>query len=65
MPESQNIEYKSNWRDEYLKWICGFANSSGGKLYIGIDDKGIVEGVENYKCDIQTGSWLSWLAIDS
>ena len=49
MPESQNIEYKSNWRDEYLKWICGFANSSGGKLYIGIDDKGIVEGVDNYK----------------
>jgi hypothetical protein len=21
-----------------LKWICGFANAQGGKLYIGIDD---------------------------
>ena len=21
MSESQNIEYKSSWRDEYLKWI--------------------------------------------
>jgi ATP-dependent DNA helicase RecG len=48
MPESQNIEYKANWRDEYLKWICGFANASGGKLYIGIDDKGKVKGIINH-----------------
>jgi len=30
--ESQNIEFKSNWRDEYLKVICTFANADGGKL---------------------------------
>ncbi|MFW5687816.1 MAG: helix-turn-helix domain-containing protein, partial [Bacteroidota bacterium] len=48
MPESHNIEYKANWRDEYLKWICGFANASGGKLYIGIDDKGKVTGIDNH-----------------
>ena len=48
MPESHNIEYKSNWRDEYLKWICGFANASGGKLYIGNDDKGKVIGIDNH-----------------
>ncbi len=29
MTESQNIEYKQSWRDEYLKWICGFANAQG------------------------------------
>ena len=23
--ESQNIEFKESWRDEYQKWICGFA----------------------------------------
>ncbi|RYE13693.1 MAG: ATP-binding protein, partial [Sphingobacteriaceae bacterium] len=49
MPEQQNIEYKQSWRDEYLKWICGFANAQGGKIYIGIDDKGIVTGVADYK----------------
>lgn len=49
MPESQNIEYKSSWRDEYLKWICGFANAQGGKLYIGIDDGGNVCGVADSK----------------
>ncbi|MBR5906820.1 MAG: putative DNA binding domain-containing protein [Bacteroidales bacterium] len=38
MDESQNIEYKSSWHDEYLKWICGFANANGGKIYIGVKD---------------------------
>ena len=49
MPENQNIEWKECWRDEYLKWICGFANAQGGKLYIGKSDKGEVVGIDNYK----------------
>jgi ATP-dependent DNA helicase RecG len=49
MPETQNIEYKSSWHDEYLKWICGFANAQGGKIYIGKDDNGKVVGVKDYK----------------
>ena len=47
--ESQNIEYKESWRDEYLKWICGFANAQGGTLYIGVDDDKKVVGVKNSK----------------
>ena len=49
MAESQNIEYKQSWRDEYLKWICGFANASGGKIYIGVDDNAQVVGVSDAK----------------
>ena len=49
MAESQTVEYKETWRDEYLKWICGFANAQGGKMYIGINDKGEPVGVENIK----------------
>jgi ATP-dependent DNA helicase RecG len=49
MPEQQNIEYKSSWHDDYLKWICGFANAQGGRIYIGRDDDGVVVGVEDYK----------------
>lgn len=49
MAESQNIEYKETWRDEYLKWVCGFANAQGGTIYIGIDDAGNVVGVQNVK----------------
>ena len=47
MAENQNIEYKETWRDEYLKWICGFANAQGGKLYIGINDNQEIVGVDN------------------
>jgi ATP-dependent DNA helicase RecG len=50
MPEKQNIEYKSSWHDDYLKWICGFANAQGGKIYIGKDDVGAIVGVKDYKC---------------
>ena len=49
MAESQNIEYKESWRDEYLKWLCGFANAQGGTIYIGIDDAGNVVGVKDAK----------------
>ncbi|SHL31604.1 Putative DNA-binding domain-containing protein [Fibrobacter intestinalis] len=49
MPESQNIEYKESWRDEYIKWICGFANAQGGKIFVGVDDKGHVIGLQNAK----------------
>ncbi|GAP72106.1 ATP-dependent DNA helicase [Candidatus Symbiothrix dinenymphae] len=49
MYEQQNIEYKSIWKDEYLKWICGFANAQGGKIFIGKDDDGKVVGVQNAK----------------
>ena len=47
MKENQNIEFKQSWRDEYLQYICGFANAQGGTLYIGIDDKGNVCGIDN------------------
>lgn len=49
MQETQNIEYKSSWRDEYLKWICGFANANGGTIFIGKDDKGNIVGVAEAK----------------
>jgi len=48
MSEQQNIEYKQNWHDDYLKWVCGFANAKGGIIYIGKDDKGNVVHLENY-----------------
>ena len=49
MPETQNIEYKQSWHDEYLKWVCGFANAQGGTIYIGKDDSGNVLNLDNYK----------------
>lgn len=45
MTESQNTEYKSSWRDEYLKWISAFANAGGGVLEIGKDGTGQAIGL--------------------
>jgi ATP-dependent DNA helicase RecG len=49
MKENQNLEWKESWHDEYLKWICGFANAEGGVLLIGRNDKGVDVGVANAK----------------
>ncbi len=47
--ESQNKEWKKNWQDDYLKWVCGFANAQGGRIYIGKDDSGRASGLKNAK----------------
>jgi len=47
--ETQNIEYKPSWRDEYLKVIVAFANKDGGELIIGVDDNGNPIGVKKSK----------------
>ncbi len=47
--ESQTVEYKQNWHNEYLKVVSAFANSSGGVLYIGLDDQGKSLGLKNVK----------------
>ena len=49
MNESQNIEWKQSWHDDYLKWVCGFANAFGGTIFIGKDDNGIVTHLEDYR----------------
>lgn len=40
--ESKNIEYKvtlPDKSDKYIKTIVAFANTQGGRLIVGIDDK--------------------------
>jgi len=52
--EDQNIEWKSSWHNDYLKWICGFANANGGSIYIGKNDNGEVIGLSNAKELLET-----------
>ncbi len=47
MKEHQKAKWKETWRDEYLRWICGFANAQGGVLEIGRNNRGVVVGVPN------------------
>ena len=47
--ENQQIEWKETWREEHLKWVCGFANAEGGRLSIGKTDRGQAVGVANVR----------------
>lgn len=53
-PESQKTEYKSSWQNEYFQWICGYANSKGGRLYIGVNDDGYVVGLHDTRYLLDT-----------
>lgn len=45
--ESERIEYKSQLMDDIYKEVITFANTDGGVIYIGIDNKGNLVGVDN------------------
>ncbi len=45
--ESQTIEFKRLWKDDFFRELCAFANCQGGTLYIGVEDDGTVCGVRN------------------
>lgn len=49
MKENQYTEFKESWHDEYIRYISAFCNTEGGALYIGIDNKGEVVGIEQAK----------------
>lgn len=45
--ENQHIEYKRCLNDRFEPAVIAFLNSSGGILYVGIDDNLTVYGVKN------------------
>jgi hypothetical protein len=34
MDETQTIEYKSSWHNDYLKWVGSFANATGEIIFL-------------------------------
>lgn len=44
---NQTIAYKSEWEDEYLALICGFANARGGILYIRADGESPADTIKD------------------
>jgi ATP-dependent DNA helicase RecG len=47
--ENQKTEWKRQWRDDFLKGLCGLANAKGGSMEIGRNDKGVAIGMDNAK----------------
>ena len=54
MHENQNTEFKSSWREEYIRYISAFSNSEGGFLYLGVNDEGEVIGLDNAEKLLET-----------
>lgn len=46
--ESEHIELKRTVTERICKTVVAFANSSGGSLYIGIDDFGNIIGIDDF-----------------
>lgn len=44
--EGYNLEFKESLSDTIAKDICAFANANGGKIFLGISDKGELKGIE-------------------
>ncbi len=51
--ESETVELKRCYTDDIRKEIIAFGNTSGGTLYIGIEDNGNIIGVEDTDATIQ------------
>ena len=52
--EDEYTELKIELTKEIKKEIIAFANTKGGKIYIGIDDNGIIVGLKNSKEDLES-----------
>lgn len=49
--ESEIVELKEKFTDVVIRDIVAFLNTSGGNIYLGIDDYGKIIGLENEKID--------------
>ena len=45
--EEKNVVYKSEYTDKIRRAVVAFANSDGGKIYVGVDDFGQVVGLSD------------------
>ena len=43
--EGYRIEFKESLDKSFIEEVCAFANSSGGKILLGVSDKGIIKGI--------------------
>ena len=44
--ESETVEFKAGFNKETIISLVSFANTKGGKVIVGVDNKGRVTGIE-------------------
>ena len=55
--ESDRLEFKTSFGRETIETLCAFANSKGGTVLIGINDKGEIVGAQTTGETIQ--QWIN------
>jgi len=55
--ESEHLEFKTSFGKEAIETLCAFANTKGGKVLIGINDKGKPIGAQVSQESIQ--KWIN------
>ena len=61
--EGQTIEFKSSFQKEAIESIVAFANAKGGKVFIGVSDKGEITGVELQKESLR--DWINQIKLST
>ncbi|WP_231592642.1 RNA-binding domain-containing protein [Methanosarcina sp. Kolksee] len=54
--EGYLIEFKESLDKSFIEEVCAFANSSGGKVILGVSDRGVIKGINtdnNFRSRIQ------------
>ena len=55
--ESERLDFKENFMKEAIETVVAFANTVGGQMLIGVNDKGIIKGVTLSK--ETTKNWIN------
>lgn len=51
--EDAHIEFKREWKGEFVRNVAGLANSDGGKIYVGVSDDGSIYGLKDVISDLK------------
>lgn len=44
--EGYHLEFKEALDKSFIEEVCAFANSSGGKILLGVSDNGYIKGIK-------------------
>lgn len=55
--ESENVEFKTAFDKDAIETLAAFANTKGGKVFIGVSDRGEIKGTEIGKESVQ--NWIN------
>jgi ATP-dependent DNA helicase RecG len=61
--ESETVEFKLSFDREAIETLAAFANTGGGKVFIGVSDKGVIKGTDVGKETVQ--NWINHVKQDT